>query len=221
MASRPIVTPAAYLAKRAQVAAAQAAAQEANRRLVNGTQFKWNNSQVSFGGLGWNLPIDVWELNVRNNNDASLRAKGAQPQDFGLYNMAYPNEFIGDLAVDGIGLALNPDLNPVHMPNGWTLFNQMVDVANKADDELVRLIDIRNRNKGTSKSSDTGVLGYYHGQYGSAKGKILGLLDKFTAEANETRIKRAEAAKQKVVLAPPAQPKKVFKKGLLTPKGSR
>jgi hypothetical protein len=207
--------------KRAALAAAHAASQAAAKLLVNGTQFKWNNSQVSFSGLGSYIPIDTWDLNVSNNNNASLMAKGAQPQNFGDYNMAYPNNFIGDLAVDGINLALNPDLNPVHMPNGWTLFNQMVDVANKADDELVSLINIRNRNKGTSKSSDTGALGYYNGRYAAAKAKVQELLNKFTAEANETKIKRAEAAKQKVVVAPPAKPKTFPKRGLQRPRGRR
>jgi hypothetical protein len=149
------------------------------------------------------MSVDVWELNVRNNNNPSLRARGALPQNFELYNMAYPNDFLGDLAWDGISQALNPDLNPVYLPNGWALFNQMVEVANKADDELVRLINIRNRNKGTSKSSETGALGYYNGQWTAAKVKVQGLLNKFTAEASETRIKRAEAAKVKAELDKP------------------
>jgi hypothetical protein len=162
------------------------------KSVTNGTQFKWNNNQIA--GFPPSIPVGTWELNVRNNNDPSLRARGALPSDFKDYNMAYPNDFLGDLAWDGISQALNPDLNPVYLPNGWALFNQMVEVANKADDELVRLINIRNRNKGTSKSSETGALGYYNGQ---------GLLNKFTAEASETRIKRAEAAKVKAELDKP------------------
>ena len=201
MASNPLQMQQQLDAHRAQMKIKHAEFMSGVKSVTNGTQFKWNNNQIA--GFPPSIPVGTWELNVRNNNDPSLRARGALPSDFKDYNMAYPNDFLGDLAWDGISQALNPDLNPVYLPNGWALFNQMVEVANKADDELVRLINIRNRNKGTSKSSETGALGYYNGQWTAAKVKVQKLLNKFTAEASETKIKRAEAAKVKAELDKP------------------